>query len=126
MYKHFNNNPVNNQVTGDCVVRALSVLLNQSWDKTYTDLSLLGFIKGLMPSTNAVHVSYLEQHGFKIHSLPCFNNSCITVREFSETHPIGRYLLAMGDHVVALVDGNYYDSFDSGNEIVSYYFKEGD
>ena len=126
MYKYFNNNPINNQVTGDCVIRALSVLLNQSWDKTYTDLALLGYSKGLMPSTNAVHLAYLEQYGFRMFALPshCYDK-CITVKEFSEMHPIGRYLLATGDHVVALIDGDYYDSFDSSNEYVNYYFKEG-
>ena len=42
MYSYANPNPLG-LTTSDCVVRALSILLNQSWDKTYTDLCLTGF-----------------------------------------------------------------------------------
>lgn len=125
MYQYTNPNPMG-ITTGDCVPRALSVLLGQSWEKTYVDLCLQGFLIGMMPSSNAVHISYLEQKGFKMYLLPSNCPKCITVREFSKLYPIDRYLLAMGDHVVALIDGDYYDSFDSGSEIVSYYFKKGE
>ena len=37
-------------------------------------------------------------------------------------HPKGIYVVATGSHVVAVVNGDYYDSWDSGDEIVAYYF----
>ena len=122
MYQFYNPNSLGLS-TGDCVVRALSKLLNQSWDQTYTELALNGFILARMPSDNAVHTSYMEQHGYVMHTLPPCPH-CITVREFSEMYPRGRFLLATGDHVIALIDGVYYDIFDSGQEIVSYYFSQ--
>lgn len=123
MYKFFNNNPYSLK-TGDCVVRALSKLFDQSWDKTYTDLSLTGYSLGLMPSNNAVHIAYLNQYGYTLHDLPINCPKCTTVREFSKMYPKGRYFLASGDHVVTLIDGDYYDIFDSGDEIVAYYFSK--
>lgn len=123
MYVYFNNNPLN-RVTGDCVPRAISKLLNQSWDKTYTDLCLVGIAMGLMPSNNEVHIRYLAQHGYKIHSISDNCPDCITVKQFSELYPNGKYILAMGDHIVCLIQGNYFDVFDSGNEIISYYFSK--
>ena len=123
MYKFSNPNPMGLR-TNDCVIRALSILLDQSWDKTFTDISLVAFAKGLMPSSNAVHMQYLDQHGYKMYTIPNTCPQCITVREFSERYPKGKYLLATGDHVVALINGTYYDSFDSGDEIISYYFTQ--
>lgn len=39
---------------------------------------------------------------------------------------MGRYLLALDQHVVAVVDGDYYDTWDSGNEIPIYYWMKGE
>lgn len=51
----------------------------------------------------------------------------MTVEEFSQELDIGTYLLLCGkvegstSHMVACIDGNYYDSWDSSNRIVSYF-----
>lgn len=76
-----------------------------------------------MPSTNAVHKAYLEQHGFVMRTLPSSCPDCITVEEFSKMYPKGDYILATGDHVVALRNGIFYDIFDSSDEIVTYFFE---
>ena len=39
-------------------------------------------------------------------------------------NPYGRYILATGEHVVAIENGDYYDTWDSGDEIPIYYWKE--
>ena len=125
MWVKYSNNPYGlNGSIDDCVVRALSVLLDQTWDETYTNLALLGIAQGKMPSNNAVHISYLKQHGYKMHIPSSDCPDCITVREFSERYPNGDYFLACGDHVVALIQGNYYDVFDSGDEVIVYYFSK--
>lgn len=47
---------------------------------------------------------------------------CYTVQDFCEEYSEGTYLVAIGDHVVTVIDGDYYDAWDSGNEIpISYY-----
>ena len=42
--------------------------------------------------------------------------------DFCNDHPKGAYILALSSHVVAVVDGCYYDTWDSGQEIPIYYW----
>lgn len=118
----FNTNPVNNLV-GDCTVRAISVLTDQSWDDTYLGLASEGFVIKDMPSSNEVWGSYLKRNGFKRTVIPDTCPNCYTVKEFCNDYPQGRFLLATGSHVIAIVDGNYYDTWDSGDEIPIYYWE---
>ena len=60
MYSYFNPNPIKNKRVGDCVVRAISKALNQSWEETYIELCLLGYIMGDWGSSNAVWNAYLK------------------------------------------------------------------
>ncbi|MBR0092838.1 MAG: hypothetical protein IJP92_14190 [Lachnospiraceae bacterium] len=46
---------------------------------------------------------------------------CYTVERFCEEYPEGTYLVATGTHVVAVVDGNYYDAWNSGKEQITHY-----
>ena len=122
MWEQYNANPYNNR-TGDCVVRALSVALDETWEKIYTDLFYQGLkLKG-MSSTNAVWGAYLRSKGFEREVIPNTCPDCYTVSAFAEDHPVGRYLLKTHEHVVAVVDGNYYDTFDSGLEVPIYYWE---
>ena len=47
-----------------------------------------------------------------------------TVREFAKDHPEGKYILGTGTHAVAVIDGDYIDTWDSGDEVPIYYFQE--
>ena len=47
-----------------------------------------------------------------------------TVQDFCIDHPKGTYVLGTGTHAVAVVDGYYYDAWDSGKEIPIYYFSK--
>lgn len=47
----YNPNPYGLRV-GDCVIRAISKALNQSWEKTYIDLCVQGFMMGDLPTQN--------------------------------------------------------------------------
>lgn len=46
-----------------------------------------------------------------------------TVEDFCIDHPKGTYVLGTGTHVVTVIDSCYYDSWDSGREIIIYYFE---
>lgn len=122
-YIFYNSNPYN-VLSGDCVIRAISKLMNQSWEDTYVDICTQGLLMKEMPSTNHVWGSYLLTKGFRRTMMPDRCPDCYTVRDFSNDHPRGKYMLATGDHVVTVIDGNYYDTWDSGNEIPIYYWEK--
>lgn len=126
MYVEENLNPNNSRV-GDCVIRAISKLLNQSWERTYIDLCVLGMQMKDLPSANVVWSTYLHDNGFHRCSIPDTCPDCYTIRDFCRDFPLGRYLVATGSHVVAVIDGQYYDTWRSGSEIpIFYFFRESE
>lgn len=124
MFVYYNPNPLGKSV-GDCVIRAISKATVQTWDDVYIQISLQGFKDKNMPSANTVWGNYLKSIGFKRHTIPNSCPDCYTVADFCTEHTTGTYILATGTHVIAVMDGNYYDAWDSGNEVPAYYFSEG-
>lgn len=118
----YNPNPHGRRV-GDCTVRAISKALGQSWEETYTGLSLQGFCLGDMPSANATWGAYLRGKGFSRKIIPDSCPDCYSVREFAEDHPRGTYILALASHVVCLIDGQVFDTWDSQDETPLYYLE---
>lgn len=109
---------------GDCVIRAVSKSLNQDWEDTYLDIVMQGFKMHDMPSSNDVWGTYLLEHGFKRYVIPDTCPYCYTVNEFVRDNPDLTGILATGTHVIAVGDGNYYDTWDSGNEVPIYYWRK--
>lgn len=123
MYRSANPNPCQNLV-GDCVIRAVSIVTGQDWDTTYVDVCKQGFQMCDMPSSNHVWGEYLKGKGFTKEVVHDGCPQCYTVREFCADHPRGTYVLATGTHVVAVIDGDYLDSWDSGGEIPVYLWRK--
>lgn len=121
MFINYNPNP-NRRLVGDCVIRAISCLTGNTWEKTYMEIALQGYMMKDMPSSNAVWGAYLSDNGYERKILPNTCPECYTVRDFCEDYPEGFYLLATGTHVVAVMNGNYYDTWDSGSEFPIYYW----
>ncbi|MBQ0112245.1 MAG: hypothetical protein KBT03_03855 [Bacteroidales bacterium] len=124
MWIFYNPNPKAIRV-GDCVIRAISKLTNQSWEETYLDLTTYGLMKCDMPSANAVWGSYLRDKGYVRDAIDNSCPDCYCVADFAREHPRGKYLLAISGHVVAVEDGDWYDSWDSYGELPQYYWKYG-
>lgn len=122
MYIRYNPNPMHNKV-GDCTVRAITLATGQTWDDVYLGLCEEGFALCDMPSSNAVWGNYLKKKGFERFVIPNECPDCYTIIRFCEEHPHGTYILALSSHVVCVIDGDYYDVFDSGNEFPIYYWK---
>lgn len=122
MWVQFNNNPVR-ALVGDCTVRAISKALNKSWQDTYIELAIQGLNMNDMPSSNRVWGEYLYRNGFRRFIIPDSCPDCYTIKDFCKEHKRGKFVLATGTHVVAAQNGNYYDSWDSGDEVPIYYWK---
>ena len=118
-----NPNPRNGRV-GDCVIRAITLATDSTWEKVYSELTAYGFMMGDMPSSNEVWGQYLKDKGFKRSIIPddC-PKDCYTIRDFCVDNPKGTYILGTGSHVVAVIDGDYLDTWDSGNEIPIYFWR---
>lgn len=122
MYIEWNPNPTGRKV-GDCSVRAISKALDKDWETAYALIVVKGFEMGDMPSSNITWGSVLRQYGFVRRAVDNTCPDCYTVADFCADHPEGTYVLGLDRHVVTVVDGDWYDAWDSGAETVIYYWE---
>lgn len=120
MWIEFNPNPDNAKRVGDCTVRAISKALNVDWDRAFLLIVSMAYTLKDMPSANSTWGAVLHKHGFQRFTLPTDCPDCFTVKDFCLEYKDGTYVLGTGSHVVTAIDGNYFDSWDSGDEIVAY------
>ena len=131
MFVYYNMNPDKNRTT-DCVIRGVSFVTGQDWDTVFVHIAVECIMYHDMPEANHIWAGYLRRLGFKKHLIPDTCPICYTVKDFCRDHPVGTYLLVIvsygieGGHVVAVQDGNYFDIWDSGNEVPTYYWEKGE
>lgn len=123
MWIKYNANPVANRVE-DCAIRAVAVALDISWEYAFDLIAKNAKEMGNVMHSNAVFGSVLRQHGFKRFIVPNSCPDCYSLIDFCMDNPEGVYVVGLDSHVVAVVDGNYIDTWDSGKEIPIYYWKE--
>lgn len=119
MWIKWNPNPVANR-DEDCAVRAVAKALDVDWETAFSLISLNAFLMGSMMHRDSVWGSVLRQNGFYRSAIPDDYPMDYNVTDFSRDHPKGVFVLATGGHVVTVVDGNYFDTWDSGNEVPVY------
>lgn len=117
MYVYYNPNPKDKR-TGDCAVRALSKALDTDWDTAKLLLDAYSMEEKEVETSDLVWGRILAEHGFFMKSLYC-NDGC-TLEGFCKHNPEGIFVVKLPNHVVCVIDGNYYDSWDSGNEVPIY------
>lgn len=116
-----NPNPLNKR-TGDCVIRAISLIEDKPWDDVFMELMMKAYIMKEMPTQNNVWGSYLKDIGYSRHIIPDTCPACYTVSDFLIDNPKGNFILATGTHVMCVKDGQLIDTWDSTGEIPIYYF----
>ena len=103
------------------MIRAVSIATGKDWERTYIELAVMGFLMADMPSSNEVWGQYLRGRGFSYHgSLP----GRYKLWMFCQDHPSGIYVVGTGTHAVAVIDGDYYDTWDSGDESPLFYWEK--
>ena len=121
MWKKFQNNPLGKSV-GDCSVRAISKLTGMPWVWAYVQLCIQGLLMADLPNSDAVWGAFLRDRGFRKQAIPDSCPNCYTVADFAADHPYGMFAVGTGSHVVCIIDGSYYDSWDSGSETPIFYW----
>ena len=122
-YVHFENNPLKKNV-GDCAIRAVSVVMGIDWDEAYKQLCIQGYCMADLPNSDAVVGGYLHSNGFIRKNIETVCPDCYTIKDLSLEHPKGTYLIGTGTHMVGMIDGSFYDNFDSGFEIPLYVWEK--
>lgn len=123
-YVQINENPQGLNV-GDCVIRAISIITDKDWYDIYIELSVKGMEMADTLDSNRVWMSYLKDEGFKVSSIVDSCPDCYTVEDFCKDNPIGKFLLATGNHLIAVINGNWMDTWNSGLQApICYFYKE--
>ena len=125
MYSYYNANPYKIRV-GDCVIRAISKALNQTWEDTYIDLTIQGYLMGDLLSSNAVWGAYLKSKGFTRDIISNDCPECYTIEDFCNEHPQGIFIIGTGTHAVCVEDGCVFDTWNSSGETPIYYYHKGE
>ena len=125
MFIEYNANPIARN-TEDCGIRAVAVALDISWDEAFRLLADNARQMGDVMHSNAVIGSVLRQHGFYRAVIPNTCPDCYTIADFCRDYPKGDYVVGTGTHVVAVIDGNIIDTFNSKDLIPLYYWYRKD
>lgn len=121
MWIYFNANPLSLD-TNDCTIRAICAVSGLSWDTVHDRLCEISKEMCTVPSTNAVFWAMLRELGYNRSEIIEHYPKFYTVADFAHDHPKGKYVLGPHEHAVAVIDGDWYDTFDSGGTIPLYYF----
>lgn len=122
-YQYFNPNP-SQKAVGDCVIRAICRAFGYEWERAYIETCIQGFAMHDISASDSVWGAYLRNHGYKQYSVPDICPDCYTLAQFAEEHQNGTYVVKTDNHVTTVVNGIYYDSWDSGNKVVIYYYQK--
>lgn len=108
----------------DCVVRAIALATGKSWDEVHWDLCVMSHDRCTMPSVNWLLGLYLKRNGFEKFLLPESCPECVTMERFCRMYPKGTYIIGTEHHAICIRDGNWLDTWDSMNEVPTYFFRK--
>jgi len=111
---------------GDCQIRALCKALGLSWVQAF-DLTI-PICRELQTYTifdcdPEKTRSAMEKLGFIYTGISnAKGTKRPTIQQFAASHPTGTYIVKVSRHVVAVVDGKFYDTWDSGSKSMYGYY----
>lgn len=121
----YNANP-RQRKTGDCVVRALSLALNKSWETVYRELLEVALETNYSIGSKDTIKIYLERQDIHMEKMPKrADNTRYTVREFCDelAKPKKTYLLLVAHHLTCARNKNLYDTWNCSRKSVGNYWK---
>lgn len=97
---------------GDCVIRAIAIATQQDYKKVWSDLFELGKEMGFMPNSEQTYLKYLADNGWNEIKL----GKKLVRLSFSEVTEMSKdkfIICSTAGHLVAMKDGNIFDTYDS-------------
>ena len=125
-YEYTNVNP-RNRICGDCVIRAVALITQQSWETTIREMTELGIKKGLVVNDKDLYPLYLESKGFRAMNEPRdVNNRKLSIKDFliqTEGMRLKPIVANVGSHhVTAIKNGKVRDIWNCSNETIHKYW----
>lgn len=120
-WQPYNPNPRARRTT-DCTIRAICKAMGQDWETTFAGIMVKACEYSDMPEADYIWGAYLRENGFRRYVVDDHGQYVYTVDDFCRDHPKGTYILCVKEHVVCAVDGFYFDTRDSGDEVPIYYY----
>lgn len=117
-WKKYNPNPQSRNI-GDCTLRSYCAAFDIDWDKAFD-------IASKIAKENSSMIQYVGDKVL-VEYFGCTRDEeyrktkakdRITVNNFAMTHPYGTYVLHVRCHQVTVKNGEYWDSWDSGDKKV--------
>ena len=102
----------------------ICVLEELSWREAFVAVADICLNEFDMPSSDKMWGMFLSRRGYTKHMLSDRCPDCYTVRDFCRDYSRGRYCVKTPSHVIAVINGDYYDTFDTGDEIPIYYWRK--
>lgn len=110
---------------GDCVIRALTKVIGKEWQEIFDELVPIARNFQCMPNSKICYESYLKMNGFIYHGISNGKGTKrSTVYEFTRDNHDGIYVLRVAHHLVASVNGIYFDTWDSGYKSLYGYWEK--
>ena len=119
-WREFNPNPKSRNI-GDCTLRAYCAAFDIDWNKAFDIASKISkenssMIQYMFKKIMTEHFGCEEDPDYNKKKVK--NKDRITVNTFAMTHPYGTYVLGVRQHAVTVKNGEYWDSWDSGDKKV--------
>tara|TARA_R100001460_G_scaffold64215_1_gene104423 strand:- start:569 stop:967 length:399 start_codon:yes stop_codon:yes gene_type:complete len=108
---------------GDCVVRSISIALDQPYTATFLEMMELGMEMGGYPNIKPVYEEYLRRKGWVKQRCPRdFKNKLIKLEDwiFRDTA-----IVLNSGHLTCVKDGAVHDSWDCRYRPVNTYYVKG-
>lgn len=114
----YNPNPKQKNV-GDCSLRAYCAGFGWDWESSFDESAAVAKGEAIMMDTAKTCDKVLKNNGYIIdEEFRKSKRKDLTVNEFAMTHPYGTYFLHTHGHLLCVKNGEYWDSWDSGDKKV--------
>jgi len=125
-YKYFQPNKKDlKDKYGDCVVRSLVKSTGKNWLDVFDELVAIARDEQCIPNGKVCYERFLKENGFKYTGVSNKKGTKRpTVLSFTKEHKSGTFVLIVANHIVASIDGIYYDTWDCGDSSMYGYWEK--